>query len=460
MIFISYLFRRDIRERPNVTGALWLPLVWMFIICSRALSEWLSLFGLHVGGVSLEQGSPVDACFYFTLIAAGAYVLAQRRINLSKVIHDNRWLTIFFVYCFLSIFWSDFPLVAFKRWNKVIGHPIMVLILLTEPDPEEALTVLMKRCAYIIVPVSILFIKYFPQWGRGFSEWTGAGYNTGITLGKNALGYDCLILGFFFAWHWLKTWKIEKGRARRNELLLTGAFLYMIWWLLTGAQSATCLASLLTAVIILFLLGSPSLDRHRIGAYVIIIVVICIVAELAFGVSSYAIELLGRDESLTDRTQIWHDVLQIPINPILGRGFESFWLGDRLKVLWAKHWWHPNEAHNGYLETYLTLGLVGLFLLTCLLVATFRNSRLELLTNFELGRFRLGFLAAVLLYNWTESSFRALHPVWFVFYVIALDYPEPEFKPENQSGWLPEDESSELVSESKAEWESVEEAHC
>jgi hypothetical protein len=35
----------------------------------------------------------------------------------------------------------------------------------------------------------------------------------------------------------------------------------------------------------------------------------------------------------------------------------------------------------------------------------------------------LGFLAAVILYNWTEAAFKTLNPIWFVFYLIALDYP-------------------------------------
>jgi hypothetical protein len=35
----------------------------------------------------------------------------------------------------------------------------------------------------------------------------------------------------------------------------------------------------------------------------------------------------------------------------------------------------------------------------------------------------LGFLVAVILYNWTEAAFRTLSPLWFVFYLIATDYP-------------------------------------
>jgi hypothetical protein len=39
----------------------------------------------------------------------------------------------------------------------------------------------------------------------------------------------------------------------------------------------------------------------------------------------------------------------------------------------------------------------------------------------------LGFLAVVVVANWTEASFRGLSPVWFVFYIIAMDYSEPLF---------------------------------
>lgn len=423
--FIISLFHRDHRVERNVSGAVWLPLLWMLISASRFTSEWLTLLGLPVGSGSIEEGSPVDATVSFSLILAGLYVLYRRRVTLAKFARNNRWLTIFLLYCFISILWSDFPFIAFKRWIKVLGHPIMALVVLTEPDPVGAFTRLMKRCAYVVVPISILFLKYYPQYGRGFDSWSGAAVNTGITTNKNLLGCDCMVLGLFFYWQLLRAWKAEAGRLRREELLLCAGFLVLIWWLMSRAHSSTSLVSVLLGIGTIAVLGLRMINKRHIGTYFIAAAIVVMLAEMTFGVYANFLQALGKDPTLTDRTILWNDLLNMPINSLLGTGFESFWLGPRLETLWATRWWHPNEAHNGYLETYLNLGLVGLLLLVAMLIATFRKGRRALLRGFEFGRFRIGLLMAILAYNWTEASFKALSLVWFVFYFSALDYPEP-----------------------------------
>ena len=145
---------------------------------------------------------------------------------------------------------------------------------------------------------------------------------------------------------------------------------------------------------------------------------------MVFGVSRYALFFLNRNPTLTDRTVLWAQILKVNINPIFGVGFESFWMGDRLEQLHEGFIWQPNESHNGYLETYINLGAIGLLVLVGLLVATFFTVRRGLLTDFEFGRFQLGLLVVVVLYNWTEVSFRGPHPLWLLFYIIAIDYPK------------------------------------
>jgi O-antigen ligase len=424
--FIVFLFRRDLRTESTVSRAIWLPMIWMFLIGSRFTSEWLDMLGIHLGKVSLEDGSPLDSLVFLGLIIGGLRVLALRETRLSHIIANNRFLALFFIYGFVSILWSDFPFVALKRWIKVLGHPIMALVLVTEADPEAAVRTLMRRAAYVLIPVSVLFLKYYPEYSRGFDAWTGAPVNTGITTDKNALGYDCMIAGLFFVWNLLRVWRTEEGKTRRDEVILSLGFLGMIWWLFGLAASSTSLVSFLVGSAAIIVLGQKWVNKKYIGIYLLSGILIAGTAESVFNISDNVIAMLGKDPTLTDRTKVWADVLRIDKDPLLGAGFESFWLGDRLKQIWSIYWWHPNQAHNGYIETYLNLGLVGLCLLGALLFATFRKGTREIVTNFEYGRYRLGVLAAILIYNWTEAAFKALHLVLFVFYIISLDYPKAE----------------------------------
>ena len=424
--FVAFLFRRDAREQLNVTGALWLPLIWVLLMGSRSVGQWLHTFGFMSLG-SAEEGSPLDALVYFSLIVAGVYVLNKREISFDEIFRNNGWLLAFLLYCFIAILWSDFPFIAFKRWIKVLGHPIMVLVLFTEPDPEEALVRLMKRSAYVLVPFSILAIKYYPEIGRGFDQWTGLAMNIGIAQSKNMLGCLCLVLGFFFFWHFLRTWRSPRDTARRNELRLVGGFLIMIGWLLWKSHSATSILSLLTGIMVMLLVERRWVNKNLIGVYAILAIIVLVVAELAFGVFELAADLTGHNATVIGRMDLWRDLLALHTNPIFGVGFESFWLGDRLASVSETRWWHPNEAHNGYLEIYLDLGLVGLLMLGGIILATYRKIRLELLRNFEWGGFRLGFLVAVVFYNCTEATFKGLSLVWFVFYIIAMEYPNLRF---------------------------------
>jgi len=276
----------------------------------------------------------------------------------------------------------------------------------------------------VFIPVSVLFIKYYPQWGRAFDAWSGMPTNCGITTNKNALGCDCFILGFFLIWHCQRMWRHEKGLPRRNELVLCLFLLGLIGWLLEMAQSATALGALVLAVAAMWFLGLKFVDRRRLGVYVWAGVVICALAEVFFGIHNYAIHALGRNSTLTDRITIWQILLHWDLNPVFGVGFESFWLGGRLdKFAELFRGITINEAHNGYLETYINLGLLGVFLTLVMVLAAYFKSQRTLVNDFDFGRFRLAYLAAFIVYNWTEAGFRTHCFPFFMFFLIAVDYP-------------------------------------
>jgi exopolysaccharide production protein ExoQ len=433
LIFVWHLFARDIRQRPNITRAVWLPIIWVTLMGSRSVSQWLYLLNLPISLGSSEEGNPLDAFVYLTLILGGLHVLNKRQVNLSEFVNNNGWVVAFLLYCFIAIIWSDFPFVSFKRWIKVLGHPVMVLVLLTEPDPDEAIARMMKRSAYFLLTFSIVAIKWFPDIGRKYDDWSGLPVNVGVTQSKNMLGCGCLVLGLFFVCLLMKVWRTEKSRARRDELRLLGLLLLMDAYLLRKSHDATATLCLLMAITVIFLTGRRWLNKKLIGIYVATALVGLVVAELAFGLFERIGELTGHESTLMGRMELWRQCLAVDTNPILGVGFESFWLGDRLHLLKEGRPWQPNEAHNGYLETYLNLGIVGLLMLFGLITATFRKIRLELLRNPDWGRFQLGFLIALIFYNLTEATFKGLSLTWFIFFIVAIKYPRVGYEPASES---------------------------
>jgi O-antigen ligase len=255
----------------------------------------------------------------------------------------------------------------------------------------------------------------------------------GIATHKNLLGVDCMILGFFFFWYLMQIWRTERSRWRTHELWLVVGFLLIIGWLLRRAHSATALGCLLIGVIVIILARTRSINKRLIGIYVLIAGSFVVVVELAFGISGQIGEALGRGSTLSGRKVLWEHLLALHTNPILGTGFESFWMGKRLEKLEGIFFFIPNEAHNGYLEIYLNLGLLGLGIVIALIVATYRKILADLFRDHAWARYRFGWLAVVVLYNWTEAGARSLNPVWFVFYLIAMEYPRKYFETPNAS---------------------------
>lgn len=74
--------------------------------------------------------------------------------------------------------------------------------------------------------------------------------------------------------------------------------------------------------------------------------------------------LLGRaeeSETLSGRAFIWPEVLYFASHRLwLGYGYESFWTPAHIETISTNLGWGLREAHNGYLEVLLSLGMVGL----------------------------------------------------------------------------------------------------
>ena len=102
------------------------------------MSTWTT-GGLYLSSDAYADGSPLDAGVFLALIIAAILVLRQRRISWANIAHSNRYLGYFFLYCLISLLWSDFPFISFKRWIKDFGNILMILVIVTDKSPADAL---------------------------------------------------------------------------------------------------------------------------------------------------------------------------------------------------------------------------------------------------------------------------------------------------------------------------------
>lgn len=423
-LYIVWLFATERKRHAKVSAALWVPFSWMLILGSRPLSAWLGLGHQFASTGDYVEGSPFDRLIFLALIIFGLFILARRRVDWSGLFRRNWWFFVFIAYLGTSVLWSDYSFVSFKRWIKEFGNVVMVLVVLTDERPVEATKVLLARCAYLLIPLNMLLVKYYPELGRYYNPWTYQPYFGGVTTDKNMLGMTLFVFGLSQFWIWLGL--RETARATQGKVAWYGYSLLMVmtFWLLSKSQSSTALGCTLLGCSLLIGLRLPVVRRNanRIGAYGVAIVIVLLFLQVTFDLAGLVTKALGRDLTFTGRTQIWQAVLGEHTNPLIGTGYYSFWLGDRVERLSRKYFYHLNEAHNGYIEVYLNSGLIGLFLLGMVFVSAGRRFGKAFSGDSRYTAMQIAFLISTLVYSVTEATFNRLNVIWFTLLLLIIEY--------------------------------------
>jgi O-antigen ligase len=420
---IVWLFVRDIRRRPEVSIASWLVLIWAVIFASRPVSSW---FESGVPMASVEdylEGSPVDRTVYLALILGGYAVLFLRRASLPALIRRNVPLLAFYGFWAVSVLWSDYPFVAFKRWFKDFGAVAMILVLLTERNPVEAIKAVFVRCAYLLVPMSVLFVRFIPEIGRTYTGYARDELMyIGVATHKNTLGALLVVSCVFLVWD-LTTARRRPGNAGSRLAWIDGTIVFgMSIYLLRIANSATAMLCTVLGIGLFFVFGWQVV-RSRVKLaeiYAVIAVALWFLLNAAFDINRLVVSSVGRDMTLTTRTDAWQLFFVLDVNPWIGAGFKSFWAGERMTRIWRDF---PGivQAHNGYIETYLEGGVIGLGFLAMMLLWGLQKMKQHLAEGEDFARVRLTFLIVTLFYNFSEAAFTQLSLLWIVTLLVVTE---------------------------------------
>jgi O-antigen ligase len=432
-VFVLFLLRIDRKKTPEVSHFLWVPTAWMLVVASRPLASWF----IDVPKIELEAGSPLDRLFLLTLLGMSAFVLAMnslesaqaRRIDWQSFVKRNAWLVLFLIYSLVSILWSEIPFISIKRWSRELIAVVMALMLLTQPSPRRAFESLTRRVIYILVPFSLLLIKYFSDYGRQYDRWSGGVMWVGVTLQKNGLGRLLMIAVFFLVWSLMRKKQGRDTNIVKYENYANVFLLILSIFLLKGptlqAYSASAVGALAVGLAVyMFLLNT----KRRRGIVPIVMPYTTMLAVgIVFGVVTVYVggttvrsitSSLGRDATLTGRTGIWADLLPEALKkPLVGHGFGGFWTTK------ARLMFDITEAHSGYLDMLLGLGFVGLALFSMFLISTCRKAQNELNKDFDWAVLVICYFFIAVVHNVAETSFNTFEShltATLLFLAVAL----------------------------------------
>jgi O-antigen ligase len=432
-----YMVHRDRAGRAGLSLALILPLLWYLVCATRPLGVWLTIWGVPLGGGEAEEGSFLDRYYFASLMVAGLWVLSQRAFSWAQTISRSPWLLALIAFMALSIAWSAFPYISFKRYIKVVGSATMALVVLTDPRPAAALLTLLRYTLYLHLPLSIICNKYFRGIAVQFSWDGGSQMWQGLATSKNTLGQVAMLGFVYFLWEVYRDWRV---RGWRNPHVI---YLLMAVWLLKGSEDGVSMTSVAVCVF-----ASVTFLRlqhlHRQDKPIAPFARLVFTATLGLATLVYlhgiflfsedslfgkVITSFGRDITLTDRTHIWAGAYDAARGSFFGGvGYGGFWIGREANIDWnARMTWVLGQGHSGYVDTFLQIGSVGLILILGLIVSTFRRLLAAGQGDFDFFAFRLTLLLTITFINITETTFlRGDHHLWFLFMLVCWSVALPE----------------------------------
>lgn len=308
----------------------------------------------------------------------------------------------------LSFTWTD-PWMKAETKNIIlrtvltVAQTLVIVKIFFEKGNEYVLDVL-KRYAIIIGIMSGLSIALFPA----ESSWTvdDTGRKQAFFSSPNNLGQ---FLSFFFL---ILNFYKRKSLSTPVWLLLNGLIVY---------QAIECDSKTsMTGGIICFILFN---FRFLIRPFLIFVV--CAGLYLPYYTQTFEkgeaekIEFAKRDMTFTGRSDVWHVMLldlREQKRQLLGFGTGGYWGEKNYNPRASIHEldWTPNSGHNGYLDTKVTLGWVGVICLLFFLAQYFTNI-FRVLSNKNIVMLFVSIVFCI--NNITETSyFRGKH----FFFVLLM----------------------------------------
>jgi exopolysaccharide production protein ExoQ len=350
---------------------------------------------------------------FFSIYTITFLLLVLRWEKTLDTLKQDSWIFLLVTIAVLSIIWSFEKSNTLKDTFTLVGSSLFGLYLASRYTLKEQLQ-LMSWTFGIAIILSFIFAIALPKFGimGAFHQ----GKWRGVFSHKNGLGQSMVYssLVFLFLTYQYKKYKL---------LMLIGMSLSILLLLLSASTSS--LVNLLILICVFFILHT---FRFPYLLMIPLIVLIVTIGEAFYFWSIDNAEVIfnsvGKDPTLTGRTELWQLTIDmIWQQPWLGYGYGGFWRGlngaESGYILRAVSW-TPSHPHNGYLQLFLDLGILGIVVFSVGIFTTLiRSVKFIRSTKAVDALWPIVHMIQILITSTTESQLFTSNNLGWILYVAA-----------------------------------------
>ena len=357
------------------------------------------LTGAIVGPVfaPTQEETPILRLVWLPIYAMIAGLALFRGDRIVKAWPALLMLGLLVLHCYASKYWSIEPGTTVRR-TVAMAITSVFAIYLGVAFRGPHLPRLLMLSGLLMGIGSVLMVFAMPS--IGIHQDANAGLWRGLWYEKNQMGLVMAAAATAAAAC------LACGDPRR---MLPVATLVIAMGLVIMTQSKTSLLCLMLGT---GLVGSFWILRQGGLALTVVAVwlgVIVLAAGTFFLITDSAVllEALGKDPTLTGRTDIWAALMrQVALHPWTGFGYSAFWVrgSDPADFIRLETQWPVPSAHNGWIDLLVQLGwpgaiLVGIVMAVAILGTAFRLNG----SGPREGWFGMAYLAVFTLLSLSES---------------------------------------------------------
>jgi O-antigen ligase len=317
------------------------------------------LTGALVGPIfaPTQEETPILRLMWLPVYGATLGLVLLRLDRLWRIWPAALILLLMVIHAYASKYWSIDPGVTTRRTIAFAMSSLFALYLGARFRGPHLPRIMMIAC--LLMGVASL-IMVFANPAIGVHQYENAGLWRGIWYEKNQMGL-VMVSGVIAAAACLAT---SDNHRLSWSMILAWATVGACTLLVLATQSKTSLLCLILGVGVVA--GFWAMRRGGAAFTVVCIwlgvVIGALILYLVITEPAVILKALGKDPSLTGRTDIWTALMRkVAEKPWTGFGYQAFWGRTSIPAEWIRRetQWPVPSAHNGWIDLLVQLGWPG-----------------------------------------------------------------------------------------------------